>query len=128
MITVTAAIIVQNGKVLICRRKTGLKNGGLWEFPGGKREKGESLRECLERELFEELGVRAKAGEIFGEGLYEYDYGTIKLIGFQTELESREFTLTDHDMIEWADIKKLSDFRLSEADIPFARKLKNINI
>ena len=100
-----------------------MKNGGLWEFPGGKPEKGESLQECLERELSEELGVKSRAGEIFGESIYEYDHGTIKLVGLLTELDSDEFILTDHDMIEWAEINSLAEFSLAEADIPFAQKL-----
>lgn len=128
MITVTAAIIINEGKVLICRRKKGLKNAGLWEFPGGKLEQGESLQECLERELFEELGVKAKAGEVLGESIYVYGHGTIKLIGIITELESQNFMLTDHDRYEWADTEKLSDFRLAEADIPLAAKLQEKGI
>ncbi len=128
MTTVTAAIIIQNRKVLICRRKKGLKNAGLWEFPGGKLEEGESLQKCLERELFEELGVKAKAGEILGESIYVYGHGTIRLIGIMTELDSQNFTLTDHDRTEWTDIDKLSDFRLAEADIPLAAKLQNTGI
>lgn len=81
MKTVTAAIIFQNNHVLLTRRKNGQKLEGYWEFPGGKMEKDETPRGCLERELFEELGVDATAGKIIAESIYEYDHGAIKLFG-----------------------------------------------
>ncbi|WP_127015516.1 NUDIX domain-containing protein [Anoxybacter fermentans] len=56
MIRVTAAIIEKDGKFLIARRKEGHLSG-MWEFPGGKIEEGESPEECLKREIFEELGI-----------------------------------------------------------------------
>lgn len=123
MKTVTAAIIIRNGKVLICRRKKALENGGLWEFPGGKLEDGESLQECLERELYEELGVRAQAGEILGESVFDYDHGKIKLVGIITSIRSSSFKLTDHDKTAWVKVDKLSGYDLASADIPLALKL-----
>jgi A/G-specific adenine glycosylase len=57
---VTAAVILRTGKVLLARRPEGKILGGLWEFPGGKRERGESLPECLRREMMEELGVKLR--------------------------------------------------------------------
>lgn len=57
VIEVAAGIIVHEGRYLIARRKAGVHLGGLWEFPGGKRETGETLEECLYRELREELNV-----------------------------------------------------------------------
>lgn len=64
MIRVVAGIIEQNGRVLICRRRTGGTLGGKWEFPGGKMRPSETPREALERELHEELGARSTIGEI----------------------------------------------------------------
>ena len=57
---VTAAIVLQDNKVLLTRRAPGQSLEGYWEFPGGKVEEGESLQECLKREIFEELGVQAE--------------------------------------------------------------------
>ena len=65
MIAVTVGIIIDNGTVLLCQRKRGGRYPLKWEFPGGKVEAGESGEECLRRELFEELGIRAEVGEIF---------------------------------------------------------------
>src|SRR3972149_3144610 len=65
---VPAAVIRRRGKVLIARRPEGKLLGGLWEFPGGKRERGESLEACLRRELREELGVAVRVGGGGGAG------------------------------------------------------------
>ncbi|TLY30105.1 MAG: NUDIX domain-containing protein, partial [Nitrospirae bacterium] len=56
-IQVAAGLILHEGRYLIAQRKVGVHLGGLWEFPGGKCEPGESLEDCLRRELREELGI-----------------------------------------------------------------------
>ena len=56
-IVVAAAIIYREEKILLTRRKLDVHQGGLWEFPGGKQEPGETLEECLERELKEEIDI-----------------------------------------------------------------------
>ena len=71
---VTAAIIIQNGNVLLTRRSPGESLPGYWEFPGGKIEDGETPQVCLERELKEELCITTKAGQIIA-GLDEWDIG-----------------------------------------------------
>src|SRR3974377_6110 len=72
VIEVAAALVFRKGKLLITRRQPDAYLGGLWEFPGGKREAGETFEACLKRELLEELGI-----EIVIEGLVEsltHDY------------------------------------------------------
>jgi 8-oxo-dGTP diphosphatase len=61
-IVVAAAVVERDGRVLVTRRPPGVHLGGLWEFPGGKCEAGESLDACLRRELLEELNVEADIG------------------------------------------------------------------
>ena len=80
---VAAAIAIQDGKVLVARRAPGEKLAGMWEFPGGKVESHESVQQCIVRELAEELGVRASAGEILAETTYTYDGGAIHLIALR---------------------------------------------
>ena len=63
MITVVAAIIRKNGKILITRRFDNVHLPGLWEFPGGKVEEGESLETALQREIGEELGIQISVHE-----------------------------------------------------------------
>jgi 8-oxo-dGTP diphosphatase len=71
MKTVTAAINIRDQKVLLTRRGKSEKLAGYWEFPGGKVEDGETLQECLERELLEELGVAAVIGEVMAKSEYQ---------------------------------------------------------
>ena len=120
---VTAAIIKKDRSILLTRRKSGEKLEGFWEFPGGKLEDGESPQECLERELFEELGVASKAGDIFAESIFHYDHVTIKLLGIETKLIGRKLTLNVHDKAKWIPIKNLLEYRLAPADIPIAKKI-----
>lgn len=67
MKTVTAAIVVRDRHVFLARRAVDQKLAGFWEFPGGKLEGDETLRECLVRELREELGVSSTAGTVLRE-------------------------------------------------------------
>jgi 8-oxo-dGTP diphosphatase len=65
-LVVTAAVIERDGRYFVTRRQEGVHLEGYWEFPGGKCESGESLADCLRRELQEELGVDAAVGgEVF---------------------------------------------------------------
>ena len=66
------AVIEQRGRYLICRRRRGEFLGGYWEFPGGKRDPGESWETCLRREIREELGVTVKTVRPFGSLRYRY--------------------------------------------------------
>jgi 8-oxo-dGTP diphosphatase len=77
-IQVTAAVILQNGRVVVGRRPEGARHGGHWEFPGGKQEDGESLRECLIREIKEELVIDIR---VTGHCLsIHHDYGDSSII------------------------------------------------
>ena len=123
--TVTAAVIERDGKVLVARRKPGLVAGGLWEFPGGKLEEGEEPRKCLERELEEELGVRAMAGELMCSVPFEGPIMSFELIVFRTKLMSEDFRLTDHDKILWLEPAEMDESVFSKPDRPVVRLLVN---
>ena len=125
MKNVSAAIIIRNNKILIGRRSASVNLTGFWEFPGGKQDPGETIQECLERELFEELSVPSIAGDIFHESIFRYDRGTINLIGIMTELLDTNFTLSVHDKVEWVQINELLSYKLAPADIPIAEKVRN---
>ena len=101
MKTVTAAVIAFNGKLLLCRRAPDEKLAGMWEFPGGKMEDGETLQECLKRELREELGIEASAGTVIGRSVYRYDHGEFELVGIEAFPESLDFSLLVHDRFSW---------------------------
>jgi 8-oxo-dGTP diphosphatase len=72
-IVVAAAVIIEEGRVLLTQRKSGTHLAGAWEFPGGKVEAGEDPREALARELREELGIEAIAGEVVDVTFHRYD-------------------------------------------------------
>ncbi len=124
---VTAAVVFdEKGRVLLTKRKKGDTLEGYWEFPGGKVENGESPLQCIEREIEEELSVKAKAKEIIGESIYKYKDGTIKLIGILTELSSKDFKLTVHEEAHWVPLHELQNYRLLPADIELAKKIQSL--
>ena len=69
---VTAAVIIEDGRLLLAQRAADDPLAGLWELPGGKVEEGETLQQCLERELMEEMSLRSQAGEVVASTVYEY--------------------------------------------------------
>lgn len=121
---VTAAVIRKSDTVLLTRRKPGEKLAGMWEFPGGKIELGESPEECLKRELKEELGIEVKVGAHIADSLYEYDHGAFLLKAYETEHISGEFQLTVHDDIKWVKPENLLAEQLAPADIALVEHLR----
>ncbi len=128
MRTVVAAIAVRDGKILLARRRPEESNAGLWEFPGGAVQEGETPQQALVRELREELGVDAKAGPVVARNEYRYPEGAIMLLAVQAELLSENYGLSDHDLIEWVPLKRLLEYELSPADIPIARELAGLEL
>ena len=120
---VTAAVIVSRGEVLIARRKRRGGAEGFWEFPGGSLEEGETLEECLERELAEELGVVAVAGEVVAESRHCDERGALRLIALRATIVSGEPSPVAHDEIAWVRPRDLLKYRLAPADIPIAETL-----
>lgn len=124
MITVTAAIIEKEGRILAARKKTGLHLAGYWEFPGGKVERDETPEECLQRELTEEFGITSEIGCFLAESIYDYGSKIIRLMGYHAQHISGEFRLTDHDEIRWLPAKELDSLIWAPADIPFVDLLQ----
>ena len=79
IIDVVAAILEQNGQILLAQRGTGSDQAGQWEFPGGKVETGESQPEALARELDEELGICARIGDYVGSNQWQQGERIIRL-------------------------------------------------
>lgn len=124
MIEVTAAVIIEKGKVLIAQRAENQKMAGKWEFPGGKVEQGETYEECLKREISEELGIKIEIESLFVENIYRYDSGTIKLIAYKARYIEGEYDLSVHNQIKWVKPDELDNYDFAPADILIIKKLK----
>jgi mutator protein MutT len=116
--TVTAAVLEKDGRVLIARRKRGSRLADKWEFPGGKLEVGETLEDCLRREMREEFGVDVSVGAFVGRSLHAYPHGEIDLRAYRVRHLSGEFTLHDHEEIRWVNLSDLPSYDFSAADVP----------
>jgi bis(5'-nucleosidyl)-tetraphosphatase len=125
-IDVTAAVLIENGRVLIARRRPGASQAGLWEFPGGKMRPGESPAQCLKREIREELGIEIVVGEFFGESVYAYENQTIRLLAYRVRVESGELSANDHAELAWVAPADLGRYRFCPADVPFTEKLQKL--
>ncbi len=124
-IRVTAAVIQQEGKILIAQRKKGDKLEGKWEFPGGKIEAGESPETCLQRELEEEFGIESQIGTFICESDYQYPNIHILLLAYHVVYLSGIFQLHDHAAIRWVTLEEMKQFEFASADLPIIEALKN---
>lgn len=113
-IRVIAAVVARGDALLVCRRPPHKRHGGLWEFPGGKCEPGESDEETARRELREELGV-----DVLGTGAEEFaieDPGSPFHIAFVPTRISGEPTCHEHTALAWATLAELAALPLAPSD------------
>ena len=120
---VVAALLERDGRVLVQRRPAKGPRGNLWEFPGGKREAGESDQAALERECREELGVSVTVGARAWETEHAYPDLVVSLALFHCELLGGEPTANDGQTIEWATRASLPERPFCEADLPVVQLL-----
>jgi 8-oxo-dGTP diphosphatase len=114
-IVVTAAVVERSGAYLVTRRLRGTHLEGLWEFPGGKCEHGETHEGCLVRELREELGCDAVVGAKLLEVAHEYPERTVELHFFRCELTGQPQPLLGQE-IRWVDRADLRALEFPPAD------------
>ena len=123
VIDVTAAIWVRDGRVLIARRRPGVSQAGLWEFPGGKIRPSETPEACLVREIEEELGVRVTIEGFFAESVHAYAERTIRLLAYRVGGAGTPAP-HDHAELRWVTPDELDRFDFCPADLPFVRQLQ----
>jgi 8-oxo-dGTP diphosphatase len=123
-VEVAAGLICDEGRYLIAKRKTGVHLAGFWEFPGGKREPGETLEECLQRELFEELSIRIDVPIPFQIIRHEYDEHTVELHFFRCTIEEGLAVPLDCAEIRWVSPRDMLDLRFPPADRPIIDALQ----
>ncbi len=120
---VTAAVIQQEGLVLIQQRPQKGLLGGLWEFPGGKLESSDAnLAACLQREIWEEIGARILIGPAFGVYKHAYTHFRIRLHAFLCQLEPGQ-QVTETDSLRWVQPSQLAGFAMGKVDRQIAENL-----
>lgn len=122
---VSAALIFRGGKLLITRRPARSHLGGLWEFPGGKREPDETFEQCLVREIHEELGVEISVGELFESVTHAYPEKTVHLKFFVCRLLGGEPQPLGCQAVKWAGKSELADYEFPAADAKLLEKLRD---
>ena len=106
----------EGGRYLITRRVAGSHLEGLWEFPGGKREAGETLEECLRRELGEELGADFTIGERIETVTWRYPGKTVVLHFFRCRLAAGLIEPRERQAHAWVEVGHLGDYAFPPAD------------
>ena len=115
-IKVAAALILRKGEVLLAKRHRDDAQGGLWEFPGGALEPGESLRECLARELEEELGIQVEVGDEVAAIPHDYGEFVVHLHLFRARIVRGEPAPLGCEEVRWVPWKEVEKLSLAPAD------------
>ena len=115
---VTAAVLFQKGRLLICQRPPGDHLAGLWELPGGKVEANETNENCLARELLEELGIEAVIGPHVATSEYTYERGTILLAAYQVLAFRNAMVAVFHSDTRFVGLVEIDGFKFAPADVP----------
>ncbi|MDD7385149.1 MAG: (deoxy)nucleoside triphosphate pyrophosphohydrolase [Actinomycetaceae bacterium] len=125
---VVGALIVRNGVVLCAQRGSGKQLAGYWEFPGGKVEAGESLKEALTREIREELECSVTVGRELGDSLYAYDFGSIHLTVFQCSLSDpgQGPHRTEHQELRWMRPAQMLSLTWAPADLDLVSRISQM--
>ncbi len=127
-VLVAAAVLIEDGRVLVTQRKAGTHLAGAWEFPGGKVLPGEDPRHALRRELAEELGIEAQVGEIVDVTFHAYEDAAkaVLLMFFEAFRApgSAPPTALDVAAFAWATAESLDPAQFPPADGPVLHKVK----
>jgi 8-oxo-dGTP diphosphatase len=122
-IEVAAGLVFREGKLLITRRHPDSHLGGLWEFPGGKREWPETFEQCLIRELREELGIEVEVGEAVESLTHIYPEKTVHLRFFRCLWRRHEPRALDCLAFRWIGPEELRDHEFPAADARLLQRL-----
>ncbi len=128
LLVVACALVDADGRVLIAQRSQGKQLAGLWEFPGGKLEPGESPEEALVRELREELGIETKVACLAPLTFASHSYESFHLL--MPLFVCRRFEGTpvalEHQAIKWVKPARLRDYPMPAADLPLIAHLVDL--
>ena len=115
-IDVAAGLVFRSGQLLITRRHAAAHLGGLWEFPGGKREPDETFEQCLRRELREELGIEVEVGALLEELTHDYPEKRVHLQFFRCRWVANEPQPLGCPAFAWITRAQLGDYEFPAAD------------
>ena len=124
MTEVVAALIWNEGRFLICQRPITKSCALLWEFVGGKVEKGETKEDALMRECKEELGIGLRVGDVFTEVIHEYPDITVHLTLFNAEISEGVPQKLEHNDIRWICPEEIPQYNFCPADVEIVSMLK----
>ena len=116
-------IINQDNQVLIARRAAQQHQGGLWEFPGGKVDPGETSREALDREMREELGIQVQSATVLLEISHEYEDKNVILDIFLVDRWQGEACGREGQPVRWVDRRALDRYQFPAANAEILRTL-----
>jgi 8-oxo-dGTP diphosphatase len=117
-IHVVGAVITEGDRIMCAQRGPEGKLPGLWEFPGGKVEPGESQQEALKREIAEELGCLIEVGNEVTTTTHSYEFGEVTLTTFYCILRDGTPTLSEHVSLKWMKPSELDALSWAPADVP----------
>ncbi len=123
VIDVAAALVFRDGQLLITQRHANAHLGGLWEFPGGKRELNESFQECLARELREELGIEVSVGELVESLTHDYPEKSVHLRFFRCRWLKNEPQALGCPAFKWVTPAELPQHQFPAADARLLARL-----
>jgi mutator protein MutT len=124
VIVVLAAIVERGGRLLVTRRLTGTHLAGLWEFPGGKCEPGETHEACLARELMEELGVASTIGAEILATAHDYADRTVRLHFRRCTIDGEPRSMLGQE-IRWITREELPSLEFPPADAELIEMLRS---
>lgn len=124
LIEVAAGLVFRDGRLLITRRLPGDHLGGLWEFPGGKREEGESFEECVRRELNEELGIEVEVGMLLDDVTHRYPGRIVQLKFFRCAWRRHEPCARGCHAFTWVTAAELGEYAFPPADEKLRERLR----
>ena len=124
---VATAVIMKNGKILICQRPPHKGNALKWEFVGGKREDGETLEETLVRECREELDVTVSVGEKIMDVVHTYPDETYRITIFNAEITEGTPKLLEHVDMKWIKPQDIDKYDFCTANKKILEKIKEMN-
>ena len=123
-IEVVAAAIFNGKEILVGKRSEHQTNSGLWEFPGGKIEVGESAVQALQREILEELSCCIQVGSFIAKSTVSVQDTEIAMSVFAASLEQGTPNNLEHEELRWIAVEQFSDLQWAPADVPILEEIQ----